>query len=261
MYINSLGMREINAQTVKNTNERAGSVGSYDYDTVMQKALEKRSAAVEAASREGDMVITQPASYSYRSTASRNSLTSQEKNEMSLEEYRQWFRNEVSAIQSENVLRSPYLSDTLIIKEEAFEKMKNEPEWEREVLDKIRTHCKGQELAGTKAVGYQIIGASPESCHEEGIPVRTTVYPAVSSVSPYAALSYGYPYASALYASPLLTPGGYWNSMLSGQTGLSGYLTQGLLGGQNSFGMLSSAAYRNVMNGGVETSLLGNFFT
>lgn len=239
MYINSLGMREISSQTVKSTDGRLAGTGAYRYDTVMQKALEKRNTAVGAAyAREGDMVITQPSSYSYQSPTVRKTLNDQERNEMSLKEYRQWFRNEVSGIQSEFYGCSPYLSDTLIIKEEAFEKMKSDPEWEKEVLARIREHCYGQETVGTKAVGYQIIGTSPENCHEEEIPVSI----------------------SSLYASnPWLTSGGYWNSMLSGQSGLSGYLTQGLLSGQNSLGLLSSAAYRNVMNGGLGNSLLGNF--
>ncbi len=111
--------------------------------------------------------------------------------------------------------------------------MKSDPAWEKEVFGKIREHSFGQETVGTKSIGYQIIGASPESCHEEEIPVRTTY--------------------------PLLTAGGYRNGLLSGQTGFSDYLTQGWLSGQNSLGMLSSAAYRNVMNGGLGNSLLGTF--
>lgn len=230
MYINSLGMRGTHFQTVKDTAGKANGTGQYQYDTVMQKALEKRNAAIGSAS-EGDMVITQPSVY--QNAFDRQAVTVQEKNEMSTKEYRQWFRNEVAAIQSETCFYSPYISDTLVIKEEAFEKMKNDSAWEKEVLGKIRAHCRGQEIAGTKAVGYQIIGVSPESCREEEIPVGP--------------------------AYPFLTSAGYWNGMLSGQTGLPNYLTQGLLGSQISSGMLSSAAYRNVMNSGMEYSLFGNF--
>lgn len=275
MYINALGMRGINSQASQNTNGRTGGINQYDYNTVMQKALAKRNAAVGAASvQEGDMIITQP-SYT-QNTAGRKDVTDQEKNEMSMKEYRQWFRDEVSGIQSEAYAVSPYISDTLVIKEEAFEKMKNDPEWEKEVLGKIKTHCYGKEIASkefagkeiagkkfasTKAIGYQIIGASAETCHEEGIPVNTSsAYSALNGNSPFGSLSYGYPYISSLYtANPLLTQGGYWNNMLTGQTGLSNYLTQGLLSGQSGLGMLASGAYTNVMNGGMGSSLLGNF--
>ena len=239
MYINSLGMRGVPAQTNQNTGGRTGGVGQENYDTVMRKALEKRNAALGSVpAREGDMVITQPSFYNYQNTVDKKAADGLEKSEMSMQEYRQWFKNEVSQIQSEAYARSPYLSDTLVIKEEAFEKMKNEPDWEQEALGRIREHCFGQEIAGTRAIGYQIIGTSPENCLEEKIPVSM----------------------NSLYAAnPLWTAGGYWNGMLSGQTVLSGYLTQGLLTGQNSLGMLSSAAYRNVMNNGLNTSLLGNF--
>lgn len=261
MYIHSLGMRGIYSQTVQKTDGGTGVVGKESYDTVMRKALEKQNAAIDAASvQEGDMVITQPFGYSYQSNDGRKSVASQEKSGMSMEEYRQWFRNEVSDIRSETYAYSPYISDTLVIKEEAFEKMKNEPEWEEEVLGKIRKHCLGQEISGTKAIGYQIIDASPEKCCEEGIPVGTgTAYPKGNIASPYAAMDYSYPYVGTLYANPLLVSGGYWNSMLAGQTGFSNALASGLLSGQNSLGMLSSAAYRNVMNGGLGSSLLGDF--
>ncbi|MCI8356959.1 MAG: hypothetical protein HFI51_02255 [Lachnospiraceae bacterium] len=232
MYINALGMRGVHSQTVQNTGSKTGTVGQYDYNTVLQRALEKRNAAIGSVSAgEGDMIITLPA-YE-QNNAGPKDISDQEKCEMSMKEYRTWFRNEVAAIRSESRARSPYISDMLVIKEEAFEKMKSDPAWEKEVFGKIREHSFGQETVGTKSIGYQIIGASPESCHEEEIPVRTTY--------------------------PLLTAGGYRNGLLSGQTGFSDYLTQGWLSGQNSLGMLSSAAYRNVMNGGLGNSLLGTF--
>ena len=46
MYINSLGMRGVPAQTIQNTGGRTGVVGQENYDTVMRKALEKRNAAL-----------------------------------------------------------------------------------------------------------------------------------------------------------------------------------------------------------------------
>lgn len=242
MYINSLGMGGFGAHTQRNSGMGTSNINLYNYDTVMQKAMQKRNAAIGAASTsDGDMIITQP-SY-YQKNSKPQSVSEREKNAMTMSEYRQWFRSEVAGIQADAYTYSPYLSDTLVIKEEAFEKMKSDLEWEKEVLSKIKEHCCGKNIAGTKAIGYQIIGASQDACHEEGIPVRTNA----STVS------------SLYAANPLLTQSGYWNTMLTGQAGLSNYLTQGLLYGQSSLGTLAQAAYSNVLNGGLSSSLLGNF--
>jgi len=265
MYINSLGMGGITSHAQRNGGVGAADVNRYSYDTVMQKAMEERNAVIGPASAMGgDMIIAQPSSY--QKSNQQQSVSEREKNTMSMSEYRQWFRNEVVGIQTEARTYSPYLSDTLVIREEAFERMKSEPAWEKEVLGKIREHCYGKEITGTKAIGYQVIGASPETCHEEGIPVRTnassvfSLYPSLSAVPPYAALSYMSPYAGSLYAAdPLLTQNGHWNTMLTGQTGSLNYLPYGLLRGQNSLGALASAAYSNVLNGRSSGSLFGNF--
>ncbi|MDE5933372.1 MAG: hypothetical protein K2H40_12970, partial [Lachnospiraceae bacterium] len=259
MYINSLGMGGITSQVPKKNSTGTANINRYSYDTAMQKALAKRSAAIDSASAaDGDMIITQP-SY-YQKSSKQQTVSEREKNAMSMSEYRQWFRSEVAGIQAEAYAHSPYLSDTLVIKEEAFEKMKNDPAWEKEVLGKIREHCYGKETTGTKAIGYQIIGSSQETCHNEEIPVSTSaasissLYDSLYTPSSYAALSYGLPYAGTLStANSLLTQSGYWNTILAGQNGLSNYLTQGLLGSQSSLGALASAAYGNVLNGGLSS--------
>lgn len=251
MYINSLGMGGITSHAQKNNGVGTANVNQYNYGTVMQKAMEKRNAAIGSASTaDGDMIITQPSYYQKNST--QQSVSEREKNTMSMSEYRQWFRGEVAGIQTEACSYSPYLSDTLVIKEEAFEKMKSDPAWEKEVLGKIKEHCYGKALTGKKAIGYQIIGASQDACREEGIPVKTdastvsSLYPSLNTISLYA-------------ADPLLTQSGNWNTMLTGQAGLLNYLTQGSLNGQSSLGTLAQAAYGNVLNGGSSGSLLGNF--
>lgn len=259
MYINSLGMNGITTQVQKNNSAESANIANinrYSYDTAMQKALAKRSSAIGSASAaDGDMIITQPA-YDQKNSK-QQTVSEKEKNAMSMSEYRQWFRGEVNGIQKEAYARSPYLSDTLVIKEEAFEKMKSDPAWEKEVLGKIREHCYGRNLVETKAIGYQVIGASQEACREEEIPVRTNA----SGISTlYPSLYAGSLYTDSLYAAnPFLTQNGYWNTMLTGQSGLSNYLTQGLLSGQSSLGALASAAYGNVLSGGLSGSLLGNF--
>ena len=272
MYVNSLGMGGGNAQAVQSSNGTKGGVSPYCYDAAMKKALEKRNAAVNTASAEGDMSNTQPSNH--QKTTGHTEVTEQAKREMTMQEYRQWFRGEAAQIQAEAGNRSPYLSDTLIIREEAFEKMKSDPGWEKEALDKIREHCTGKEAVGTKQIGYQIIGSSPENCHEEGIPVKTNAAYLPSSyssaneissymispymISPYAALTYASPYAGSLYTgqmyagNPWSVQNGYWKQMLS--TGQAG-----LLNGQSGLAALASSAYGSVLNGGAGSSLLGNF--
>ena len=52
--------------------------------------------------------------------------------------------------------------------------MKNDPEWENTVLGMVRNMYSSSGLMGSKMIGYQVIGASPEQCYGEGIPVKNS---------------------------------------------------------------------------------------
>ena len=49
--------------------------------------------------------------------------------------------------------------------------MKTDPEWENTVLGMVREMYSVNGIMGSKMIGFQVIGASPEECYGEGIPV------------------------------------------------------------------------------------------
>ena len=65
-----------------------------------------------------------------------NSVVSEKsKDEMSLDEYKQWVMNQISQFPVSGWVRSTFSSGSIVIKEEAFERMKNDPEYENYVLN------------------------------------------------------------------------------------------------------------------------------
>lgn len=133
---------------------------------------EGKNAAEKSASSvwEGDMVVSQPPNYfgfTYDS-----SISNKSKEEMTMEEYKQWFMNEMSKMPVSGWYCSTCVGGALTITEECFERMKNDPEWEKTVLGMVRKMYSCTGIMGSKMIGYQVIGATPEQCHGEGIPVK-----------------------------------------------------------------------------------------
>jgi hypothetical protein len=116
------------------------------------------------------MVVSNPPSYfgfTYDS-----SISNKPKEEMTTDEYKQWFMNEMSKMPVSSWFRSSFSSGSLVIKEEAFERMKNDPEYEKYVLNRIRSMYSVSSLpVGSNNVCYEVIGASPEECYGYAGPV------------------------------------------------------------------------------------------
>ncbi|MCM1468260.1 MAG: hypothetical protein NC086_08940, partial [Alistipes sp.] len=93
------------------------------------------------------------------------------KEEMTMDEYKQWFMNEMSKMPVSAWVRSTIAGGTLTITEECFDRMKNDPEWENTVLNMVRKMYSVNGIMGAKAVGYQVIGASPEECYGYAGPI------------------------------------------------------------------------------------------
>lgn len=111
----------------------------------------------------GDMTINYPPNLA---KVSNGSVGGKSKDEMTLDEYKQWVMNEISQMPVSGWARSTYSSGAIIIKEEAFERMKIDPEYEEYVLNRVRSACSVQGIAGcSNYVGYDVIGASPEECY------------------------------------------------------------------------------------------------
>lgn len=91
---------------------------------------------------------------------------------MTMDEYKQWFMNEMSGMPVSGWHRSTCVGGALTITEECFERMKNDPEWEETVLGMVRKMYSCTGIMGSKMIGYQVIGATPEQCYGERIPVK-----------------------------------------------------------------------------------------
>ena len=91
---------------------------------------------------------------------------------MTMDEYKQWVMNEMSQMPVSAWVRSTYSSGATVIKEEAFERMKSDPEYENYVLNRVRSAYSVSSLpAGSNNVSYDVIGASPEECYGYAGPV------------------------------------------------------------------------------------------
>ena len=119
---------------------------------------------------EGDMVVSQPPDYS--SFPFDNSVLSKSKEDMTLSEYKQWVMNELSQFPVSGWVQSSFSSGALIIKEEAFENMKNDPEFEEYVFNRVRSLYSANGLpVGSNNICYEVIGGSPEECYGYAGPV------------------------------------------------------------------------------------------
>lgn len=151
---------------------RKKAAGTKNFAQKTPGASEKKNAAQKngSSSWAGDMVVSQPPNYS--GFTYDNSVSKKSKEEMTMDEYKQWFMNEMSQMPVSGWYRSTCVGGTLTITEECFERMKNDPEWEKTVLGMVRNMYSSTGLMGSKMIGNQVIGATPEQCYGEGIPVK-----------------------------------------------------------------------------------------
>lgn len=118
----------------------------------------------------GDMVVPYPPNYSGFTYDS--SISNKSKEKMTMDEYKQWVMNEMSQMPVSGWVRSTFSSGVTVIKEEAFERMKTDPEYEVYVLNRVRSaYSVNGLLVGSGNVSYDVIGASPEECYGYAGPV------------------------------------------------------------------------------------------
>lgn len=155
----------VNPYAYTNSNRKATQSGSFADE--VQRAEESHSTQAKSNSSawEGDMVVPQPPNYS--GFTYDNNISGKSKDEMTMDEYKQWFMNEMSGMPVSSWVRSSFSSGALVIKEEAFERMKNDPEYEKYVLNRVRSYYSASSgwSIGSNNVSYEVIGASPEECY------------------------------------------------------------------------------------------------
>ena len=162
----------VNAYACTNNSKKTTETGNFADE--VQKAEESRSTQSKSnlSAWAGDMVVPQPPTY--RGFTCNSSISNKSKEEMTMDEYKQWFMNEMSKMPVSAWYSSTCVGGALTITEECFERMKNDPEWENTVLGMVRNMYSSSGLMGSKMIGYQVIGASPEQCYGEGIPVKNS---------------------------------------------------------------------------------------
>ena len=165
------GVNGIGATAYAYMNSSMKTTGEGNFASEVQKAEERQSTTSTTSAWAGDMIISQPPNYSGFTYDS--SISNKTKEEMTMDEYKQWVMNEMSQMPVSGWYRSTCVGGSLIITDEAFEKMKSDPEWENTVMNMVRKMYSTNGIMGSKMIGFQVIGASPEECYGEGIPVKS----------------------------------------------------------------------------------------
>lgn len=166
------GVNGIGATAYAYMNSSKKTAEERNFANEVQKAEESQSATMKSNTSvwAGDMVIQYPPNYSGFTYDS--SISNKSKEEMTMDEYKQWVMNEMSQMPVSSWVRSTYSSGATVIKEEAFERMKSDPEYEEYVLNRVRSAYSVSSLpVGSNNVSYDVIGASPEECYGYAGPV------------------------------------------------------------------------------------------
>ena len=161
----------VNHVASQKTNNIRKADSANNFQDVMKTASEEQqNTHIKDTVWAGDMVVSQPPDYSSFSFDS--SVLSKSKEDMTLSEYKQWVMNELSQLPVSGWVQSSFSSGALIIKEEAFENMKNDPEFEEYVFNRVRSLYSANGLpVGSNNISYEVIGGSPEECYGYAGPV------------------------------------------------------------------------------------------
>ena len=170
MYMNNVGNVMGTAYQYANRTQTKTVTSHFAGEVQKATEIQEYDSAKSTSKWDGDMVITLHEKMSGIEYDS--SLDGKSKEDMTLDEYKQWYRNQVSKMPVSAFVASTFVSSQLIIKDECFERMKNDPEWEQKMLNMTRGYFGANGLIGSKAIGYQVLGASPEECYGAGIPVK-----------------------------------------------------------------------------------------
>ena len=160
-------VRDIGVNPYRNTytsfvqNKNSGKVSEKSSEKIVETVCNGSSEKSDTVKFPGDVTIDYPPKIN---NALNNSVVSEKsKDEMTLDEYKQWVMNEISQFPVSGWVRSTFSSGAIVIKEEAFERMKNDPEYENYVLNRVRSAYSVKGLSvGSNHVSFDVIGASPE---------------------------------------------------------------------------------------------------
>ena len=112
------GVNGIGATAYAYMNSSMKTTGEGNFASEVQKAGESQNTTATASAWAGDMVIPYPPNYSGFTYDS--SISNKSKEEMTMDEYKQWVMNEMSQMPVSAWVRSTYSSVATVIKEEAM---------------------------------------------------------------------------------------------------------------------------------------------
>ena len=110
------GVNGIGATAYAYMNSSMKTTGEGNFASEVQKAEERQSTTSTTSAWAGDMVIPYPPNYSGFTYDS--SISNKSKEEMTMDEYKQWVMNEMSQMPVSAWVRSTYSSGATVIKEE-----------------------------------------------------------------------------------------------------------------------------------------------
>lgn len=169
--VNGIGRNPYADSYLTSAKNRSNTTSKNTFVNAVKKVEEsKNSADTSNVMYPGDVTIDYPPRIN---NAVNNSVVSEKsKDEMSLDEYKQWVMNQISQFPVSGWVRSTFSSGAIVIKEEAFERMKNDPEYENYVLNRVRSAYSVKGLSvGSNNVSFDVIGASPEEWYGYAGPV------------------------------------------------------------------------------------------
>ncbi len=134
------------------------------FSDCMEKAVKKENTVFPEGE---DVVMSHPPLYATQYEVDMD----KPKEEMTMEEYKKYICNVVSGLPVSTGMKTG-ASGALIFKEEAFESMKGNPEYEKEVITMLRETYSAEVSPYVPNVSYQVIGASKEECYGSAIPVK-----------------------------------------------------------------------------------------
>lgn len=136
--VNGIGRNPYADSYLTSAKNRSNTTSKDTFVNAVKKVEEsKNSADTSNVMYPGDVTIDYPPRIN---NAVNNSVVSEKsKDEMSLDEYKQWVMNQISQFPVSGWVRSTFSSGSIVIKEEAFERMKNDPEYENYVLNRVRS--------------------------------------------------------------------------------------------------------------------------
>lgn len=169
--VNGIGRNPYADSYLTSAKNRSNTTSKDTFVNAVKKVEEsKNTADTSNVMYPGDVTIDYPPRIN---NAVNNSVVSEKsKDEMTLDEYKQWVMNEISQFPVSGWVRSTFSSGSIVIKEEAFERMKNDPEYENYVLNRVRSAYSVKGLSvGSNNVSFDVIGASPEEWYGYAGPV------------------------------------------------------------------------------------------